>query len=226
MYTYAMSASAIKIIALLLMLVDHIGMFFFPKIFLFRIIGRVSFPLFAWTIANGAHHTKNIRHYFYRLLVFSIISQIPYMFAIRQLDPQFSGLNIFFTLTLGLAAIIAIQRSKNRIYWLLISFIISAIAQLIGSDYGAYGVLVILFFYFFYHDRKKMFIAQFLLMSSVSLFSFYYANALGTFRFMGIFSVLLLLLYNNKRGMNLQYLFYVVYPLQFVVFYLMSILLQ
>lgn len=221
-----MSASSLKIIALLLMLIDHIGMFFFPTIPLFRIIGRLSFPIFAWTIANGVYHTKNIRHYFFRLLLFSIISQIPYMYAIRLLDPQFSGLNIFFTLTIGLAAIIIIRKTKNRIYWLFVTFVMAVLAQLLGCDYGAYGVMVIILFYFFYHDGRMLLIAQSFLMSIVSLMSYLDANALGPFRFMGIFSVLLILTYNKKKGRDLQYLFYVIYPLQFVVFSGMGLLMK
>ncbi|MFB2921097.1 TraX family protein [Aerosakkonema funiforme] len=48
-----MTAFQIKVLAALLMLVDHIGAIFFPKIFVLRIVGRLSFPLFAWLIGQG-----------------------------------------------------------------------------------------------------------------------------------------------------------------------------
>ncbi len=216
-----MSASTIKIIALIFMLIDHFGMFFFPQVFAFRIIGRLSFPLFAWTIANGAHHTKNSAHYFFRLVLFAAISQIPYVLSIRQLAPGFNGLNVFFTLSIGLLTIMFVRQIKDTFYRLLLTFLMALIAQLINADYGAYGILVIMIFYFFYHDWRKMLIAQIFLMGLVSLISYYYANMLGMFRVFGILSVLLLLLYNDKKGKSLKYFFYIVYPLQFILFYFM-----
>ena len=208
------------------MLIDHIGMFYFPSMDIFRIIGRISFPLFAWSIANGAIHTKNIGHYLFRLSLFSIISQIPYIMAIQLIAPNFVGLNIFFTLTFGLLTIMLVRKTQDSIHKLVITFLMALVAQLLGADYGAYGVLVIMMFYFFYYDWKKMVFVQVFLMVLVSVMSYSSANILGMYRFMGIISVAIILWYNNKKGINLQYLFYVIYPIQFVAFYLVGKLIK
>jgi hypothetical protein len=82
--------------------IDHIGLVFFPDVALYRLIGRLSFPLFAWTIANGAYHTHNPQDYFMRLCLFAALSQVPYIYMVRTVAPDFWGLNIFFTLAVGL----------------------------------------------------------------------------------------------------------------------------
>ena len=63
-----MNAFFIKILAAALMVVDHLGVFFFHDYDILRIIGRVSFPLFAFLIVNGYKYTKDVKKYFYRLL--------------------------------------------------------------------------------------------------------------------------------------------------------------
>jgi len=108
-----MSAFQIKLLALITMVIDHVGVFLFPDIQLLRMIGRISFPLFAWLIANGAMHTKNINNYLKRLLMFAIISQIPFILAMRLVEPNFWELNILFTLAIGLMAILLFQKIDN-----------------------------------------------------------------------------------------------------------------
>src|SRR5258706_7044420 len=103
----------IKIIAIITMIIDHVGEFFFPQFFLLRVVGRLSFPLFAWLIANGAHHTKNINVYLKRLFIFAVISQIPLSVANFQLDPRLWYLNVLFTLFLGLFALEFIRKTEK-----------------------------------------------------------------------------------------------------------------
>ena len=89
-----MTVFHLKIIAILTMTIDHVGFFFFPDIEVLRIIGRLSFPLFAWLIANGAYHTKNMHAYLVRLFIFALISQVPFSLAFRLISPLDTGLNI------------------------------------------------------------------------------------------------------------------------------------
>ena len=65
-FGYSLSGNALKIIAAITMLIDHIGVILLPQITLFRVIGRISFPIFAFMIAEGCAHTKNKLRYFYR----------------------------------------------------------------------------------------------------------------------------------------------------------------
>src|SRR5207244_4281126 len=95
----------IKILAIICMIIDHVGLFFFPEYTLFRIVGRIAFPLFAWLIANGAHFTRNIRAYLTRLFALAVISQLPFTLANQQIGAPLLYLNVVFTLSLGLLAI-------------------------------------------------------------------------------------------------------------------------
>ena len=72
------NASVLKWIAVITMLIDHVGVVFFPEYSIIRWIGRISFPLFAFLICEGYRHTSNIWKYFLRLGIFAIISEIPY----------------------------------------------------------------------------------------------------------------------------------------------------
>ena len=75
-----MSSFVIKIIACITMLLDHIK-YSSPVFenFATEYLGRLSFPLFAFLIAEGYTHTKNLKKYYKRLFVFGLLSQIPFM---------------------------------------------------------------------------------------------------------------------------------------------------
>ena len=65
-----LNGNTLKIIAAIAMLCDHVGLMFFPQVSIFRIIGRLAFPIFAFMIAEGAHYTKRKARYF--LTIFSL----------------------------------------------------------------------------------------------------------------------------------------------------------
>ena len=92
----------LKLIAASTMLIDHIGYIFFPNIIWLRIIGRISFPLFAYCIVVGFLYTRDIIKYSMRLGIFGIISQPFYVLAF---DLSWSELNIFPSLLMGLLMI-------------------------------------------------------------------------------------------------------------------------
>src|SRR5262249_26061534 len=142
------------------MVIDHVGLFFFPQILLLRIIGRLAFPLFAWLIANGAYCSSNIKMYLVRLFLFAIIAQIPFFLANRLIEPAFWELNVLFTLFLGLVAIVLMRKSKHSFTAILVVLITALLAVLLNTDYGALGVLAIIIFYLYFKDLKRMIILQ------------------------------------------------------------------
>jgi hypothetical protein len=202
------------------MVIDHIGLFFFPENFLFRTIGRIAFPLFAWLIANGAYHTKNINKYLYRLLAFAFISQIPFMMTNRLIDPSSVALNIFFTLSIGLVAILFIKKTPMKIHWVLISAVCAALATALGTDYGGFGVLSIVAFYIYFKNMKAMLISQIWIYVLMSLYFLYQGNALGLVEIFGLLALLAIAFYNDKEGPKMQYLFYLFYPVHYALIYL------
>lgn len=206
------------------MVIDHLGFFFFPKILFLRIIGRLSFPLFAWCISNGAYHTRNIRNYLIRIFLLAVISQAPFTMAHQLIDSAFWKLNVVFTLFLGLVAIELIKITKKKFFWIIITLFLAIISQLFRTDYGAFGVILIIIFYIFYKDFKKMMLWQ------TFNFSFFYLipiiinfqNLFNILQMFGLVSLFFIRLYNQKEGLKAKYLFYTFFPLQYVVIYLLK----
>ena len=91
----------IQFIAALTMLIDHIGMVFFPSVIGFRAIGRLSFPLFAFGIAEGVRYTHCFWRYFGRILLTAVLSQPIYM--------------LLFGITQGNRRCISFGRGKRRL---------------------------------------------------------------------------------------------------------------
>jgi len=170
----------IQFIAALTMLIDHIGMVFFPSVIGFRAIGRLSFPLFAFGIAEGVRYTHCFWRYFGRILLTAVLSQPIYMllFGITQGNP-------LFMLAWGAAALYFFRQGKKAV----------AAVLLIGSyfadmSYGWYGVWTI-FCFGLYAERKSLcFYGQLLLnilyglktrawIQLLSLFSFGWEMACG-----------------------------------------------
>lgn len=214
-----MNAFHLKVIAITTMIIDHLGLYFFPESFAFRIIGRLSFPLFAWLIANGAYHSKNTQKYFYRLLLFAFISQVPYLLTNRLMDPTSTTLNIFFTLSLGLGAILLIRKTTMKIHWVLISAISATLGFVLHVDYGGLGVVSIIAFYIFFKNKKALVISQSILFALMSLYFLSLGNSLGLIQLLGLLSLIGILSYSGKEGPKFKYIFYFIYPLHYLLIY-------
>ena len=85
---------------MLSMIAAHTGLFFFSQSNILFILGRLAFPLFAWMVANSLFYTKNITLYAKLLLLFAIISQLPFLLANWEINPSYFQLNILFTFLL------------------------------------------------------------------------------------------------------------------------------
>ena len=89
-----MSSFILKMIAIVSMFIDHLGYAIFSKFSYFNYIGRLAFPIFAFQISEGYTHTKNLKRYFFRLFLFALISQVPFMLFTSIISDKYS-LNIF-----------------------------------------------------------------------------------------------------------------------------------
>ena len=116
-----------------------------------RFIGRLAFPIFSYQIVEGFLHTRDIKKYGRRLLVFAFISEIPFDLAVFDtwFYPQYQ--NVYITLFLGLAAIWAVHRYEEEgSLWkqALAVGVCCSLAQLIKADYGAFGVFFVVLLYY------------------------------------------------------------------------------
>lgn len=215
-----MSSFILKIIAVISMCFDHVGICLTHGIASFwNYIGRLAFPIFAFQISEGYIHTSNLKKYFGKLFVFALISQIPFNFFEYALGFSL-GLNVLFTLFLGLLSITIFDKAPNKI----LGFIGVAICVILGDffkvDYGYWGVLVVFCFYLFKNNKLIMSLIYLLLVivkyiNGFITSGFYYqyiALAIGTY-----LSIIPILLYNGKQGPKTKYLLYIFYPLHLII---------
>lgn len=205
----------LRIIALSTMVIDHVGLIFFPQYIIFRIIGRLAFPLFAWGIARGYSHTKNVKKYGERLLLLALISQPIFYIAISS-----NYLNICFTLLFGLITIYSFDKSKNYFLKIFFPVLLAVLAQVLGMEYGAYGVLLILFFFIF-KKWPYLVLAQFTLIFLFILIE--PKQILNIFAVFSVFLIIFLEKYNFKINRLLQYFFYPVHLLVLYLIYLLTL---
>jgi len=231
------SGNGLKIIALLTMLIDHIGSVIVERAILFsgddylmyerlytldailRSIGRIAFPIYCFLLVEGFLHTKNIWKYILRLLLFALVSEVPFNLAMtgKLINPYYQ--NIFFTLLIGLLVISGMNylwrlEKQNKILKVCFCVILVCLGTIISeglcTDYGAKGVLPIVALYLFRFNRLNQAI--------VGVISF-------SWEFPAPLAFLPVLSYNGERGKGNKYWFYVFYPLHLMVLYFISVCL-
>ena len=157
----------LKIIAIISMLIDHTTVALYEVIpgdmwdiyDVGRWIGRTAFPLFCFMIVEGYYHTRNKWRYLGSLIFLAIISEIPFdaLIANNGFVLEYSSQNVFFTLALGLFAIIIIDGVNEKVKHIFLSKRLQLAAVLVilvsslqmSADYGIVGVVLILFIYYF-----------------------------------------------------------------------------
>ena len=195
-----MTGFQLKLLAMLAMTADHIGAVFFPEIPLLRWIGRLAMPVLCFFIGEGLRHTRSPRRYLLRLTGFALLSELPFDLAFYG-GIEWGHQNVYFTLALGLLALWAIQ-SRGMEGWLL-ALTAALAAELLGCDYGMYGVLLILLLDRFHRARSEQLAGAALL--NLAFFGLQTQT-------LSLIALPLLWLYNGKRGRDDQRLFYLYYP--------------
>lgn len=223
------NANFIKILALITMTIDHIGWIIFGGHKALNIIGRISFPLFAFMIAEGSHYTKHRYKRLLSILVIGVICQIVFFVVEQSLD-----LNIFITFGMSITLITILQLAEEKKdYLLYILFgILSAVffffSEILphkinfyryGVQYGAVGVFLSVVVYVLKNRWLKL-IAVAIMMLAFAL------SGNNPIYYWAPLAVIPLMLYNGQRGKwNIKYLFYLYFPLHFVVIYGIGLLI-
>lgn len=223
-----MTVFIIKIIACVTMVLDHIK-YAIPETegILTNYFGRLAFPLYAFLLTEGYVHTKDLKKYYYRMIIFAIISQIPFM-LFRTLVGEWKMLNIMFTLLLGLVAITVYDKEKRKYISIPIIILLIMMGKLLKVDYGWYGVTTVILLYML-KNYKSYIPFSYLLLLIVYYYSRIKSFNFGTEIILYILfswsSTFIMMIYNGKEGKKLKYFYYIFYPLHMIVIYLMSLVI-
>lgn len=216
-----MTGLALKIIALSTMIIDHYGAIFQSNIMIYRIIGRLAFPIYCFLLVEGYTHTSDIKKYASRLLIFAFISEIPFDLAFFDQVGTWHQ-NIFFTLFIGLAAIYFIDKKYGKYNYrksILITLAAAVLATLLRTDYQYIGIIYIVAFYYTRnYPKEKRLVAAAVIMFVANIEA-------GWMQQFSLLALIAIYFYNSKPGLKnkiLQMSFYIAYPLHLLIFYLIN----
>lgn len=222
-----LSGNQLKIIALITMTLDHIGIQLFPQISILRIIGRLSFPIFAYMIAEGCQYTHNRKKYLLAMWGLAATCQLVYFFAMGSL---YMCVLVTFALSIGLIYAIDFGRVKGGIAWAVpivtlaaSMFLCIVLPRLLSGtdysiDYGIWGVLLPVFAYLGTSRKDK-----FALMSAGLILL---SRSIGSIQWFSLAALIPLYFYNGTRGKTrMKHLFYIYYPAHLVAIYAISLLI-
>lgn len=207
----------LKLVAIITMMIDHMGKMLFPQYPIFRIIGRIAFPLFSYCMAVGCTYTHDFKRYVGRVALLFLISQPLYVLA---LGGGWFKFNILLALVAGMLVVGSLHRGKIGLaaVALAASFIFQDYL-----DYGFRGILLMLLFYALYDKPALSFLA-------VGGFMFlwgmqYGGYSIGGLRFstqMFALMALPLIYIPTHSGLKLnKYVFYAFYPAHLLVIYIL-----
>ena len=226
-----LNGNTLKLIAAALMLVDHLGMIFFPETAILRAIGRLSMPIFAFMISEGCRYTKNKYKHFFLLFGLGAGCQLFYYFF----DPHSIYFGILITFSFSILMIYALQFAKkcffdeNAGFWKTINAVALFFALVLGVflfcrrfhvDYGFFGTMIPVFASLFDFrgipapDAWKKFdvLPVRVLCMLIPMLTLIIANG-TSFPVPSLLAIPLLLLYSGEKGKrNMKYFFYIFYP--------------
>lgn len=230
-----LSGSALKWIAIATMFIDHIGAFLispflidhgvYPIIsfsraselqgtpyykflllyIVFRLVGRLAFPIFTFLLVEGFLHTHNLKKYIFQLGIFALISEIPFDLAHSGLIFESSHQNVFFTLFIGLVCIAIFDKFEGvtdmRFFVCIVGMYFS---EILNTDYSAMGVLAIFIFYYFRDKCKLKNISNGLIFSQ---------------QLTAPLALIPIYFYNGERGKQNKFFFYIFYPAHLILLF-------
>lgn len=229
------NSNTIKFLAAALMVIDHVGLLFFPTLPIFRWIGRLSLPLFAFAVSEGCRYTKNKTKHFALLFGLAALCQIVYYVAMKSLY-----MCILVTFSLSVLTIYALQNCKKQLFdgkllkdkvlsasvFAVTVFLVWRFCRVLEVDYGFWGCMLPVFASIFDfrginnipQGLKKWdclpvrVTAMGIGLLLLCLFSY------SPMQYFSLLSLPILLLYNGEKGKrNTKYFFYIFYPSHLVL---------
>ncbi|MBE7031277.1 MAG: hypothetical protein E7409_07660 [Ruminococcaceae bacterium] len=222
MNKYRLTNTQLKLIALVAMTCDHVGKVLLPGWTFLQIIGRLAFPIFAYMIAEGCRHTRDVKRYFLNMAGAAFVCQVVYFIAGRLLY-----MCVLVTFSLSIGVICAIRWAQERgtrvsatvlaLVLLSTAFVCEVLSRLVAQtgfcvDYGLIGVLLPVAVYLCSQKAHALTVTAVMLAG----LGFTY----GGIQWFALLAIPLLALYNGERGrLRWKAFFYVYYPLHLAVIY-------
>lgn len=233
------SSCSLHILAMACMLCDHMWASLFPYMEWMTCVGRIAFPIFAFMIVEGYFHTRDIKKYLLRLLIFAVISEVPFDLLYGSMPIYPYHQNVMWTLMLGLLGILAIETvKKKQKLWLTILTSVGVVlgGLVIGTismiDFYGAGVVMILVFYFFRGRKWWNYLGQLVFMyyiNSEILGGLYYNVKLFGHNFevvqqaIALVALIPIWLYRGRQGYHakwFKYLCYGFYPAHLLILFI------
>ncbi|WP_077612982.1 TraX family protein [Clostridium sp. Marseille-P2415] len=241
--TKGITGNTLKMIAIISMLIDHTGVAIIENGILkyqnnslafailstpegkmwsmadlvLRTMGRLAFPIFCFLLVEGFCHTKDVKKYGARLLVFALISEIPFDLALfdKWFNPGYQ--NVYFTLFLGLWVLYWYRKTMGQpVKQSLVILAGCGASILLKCDYNIIGIVMILLFYVFYENKRLQTLFGGVMAAVESLECFGAA----------MLALIPIRMYNGTRGKkNLKYFFYWFYPVHLLLLYILRLII-
>ena len=224
-----LSGSTLKLIAVFSMLLDHAALILAPVLpflklpligtgwslyFILRKVGRISFPLFCFLTSEGLSHTRNRVRYLGQLLLFALLSEVPYDLMVCKSFFSMERQNIFFTLLFGGLLITVYDSTLSHLKKAGLMLFVLLLSNALKVDYGLSGVALIFLLYLLRDKPAAQAILSYPLLSG------------GIAAFAAFVPIQL---YNGQRGFIrgkiMKYFFYVFYPAHILILLLIRSLL-
>lgn len=234
-----LTSFSLHILAMALMLCDHLWATLFPAQEWLTCMGRMTFPIFAFLIAEGYFHTSDVGKYIRRVLIFALLSEIPFnlIYGSSLIYPFHQ--NVLWTFLIALLSLRAIEKAKalekRWLVWPLVLLVIlfdSLFGTITMVDYLGAGVLTVLVFYFFRGKQWWCLLGQLVCLAYLNLSvlgGYYYSVSIGGLEVniiqqgFALLSLIPIWLYNGRQGYHskpFQYFCYAFYPLHLLLLYL------
>ncbi len=227
-----LSGNSLKIIGAIAMLFDHVGLLFFTNILIFRVIGRLAFPIFAYFIAEGTRYTKNKLRYFLQIFTTAALCQVVDFVASNRVY-----MCTLVTFSISILVIYSLQFLKKTLinksklaFLAFFVFLCSLLATwqvntIFEIDYGFFGCMLPVFVSLFQPVTKGEKNSNLLNCAMLTIGLILLSVNIMWIQYFSLLSVPLLLCYSGNKGKyNMKYFFYVFYPVHLGILGLIDML--
>ncbi len=238
------SSFTLHIIAMVLMLCDHLWATVIPGNFWLTCVGRLAFPMFAFMVVEGYHHTKSYKKYMLRLLVFAIISEMPFNIMSGGSIIYPFHQNVLWSFLIALLGVRLMDKARSKfnpivsaVLCIIIIGVFSIMGLLTMVDYYNYGILMVFAFYIFSGETWKHWICQLLALLYINNFMmkgmYFPISIFGTTfnvyqQSFAVLSLPIIWSYKGEKGYSskfIQYAFYAFYPVHILILGVLGILI-